>query len=332
MKWDHINRLVGFLIFIATIMVTPQAVISGRISLILGLIISFAGAIIATFISWRGILSALRKSSSRKMAIWSYALSSLIAVPAVFIMSSKYSSLYFLLVIPVDCLLLYLPIYLKYRENRPPNISNLEFSEKYTSQLKNALSGKAEYIPDVYISDSIRGRRLAYATTGNEFKIVVAKEAEGRLSDSEIETLLVMKFFEKKSNYGKKLVYSIAAYFLFLFDAIFLMMGASRAILTTVQQIYLLVVTFVAVVLIFLTPFVIKGLLMYFEKRQDRYLAENYGHTEDIISLVKKQNEILIPLRPLSEKQYNSYLKRLQKMTKKRIAYLEEFSARSKRI
>ena len=331
MKWDHINRLVGFLIFIATIMVTPQAVISGRISLILGLIISFAGAIIATFISWRGILSALPKSSSRKMAIWSYALSSLIAVPAVFIMSSKYSSLSFLLVIPVDCLLLYLPIYLKYRENRPPNISNLEFSEKYTSQLRNALSGKAEYIPDVYISDSIRGRRFAYATTGKEFKIVVAKEAEGRLSDPEIETLLVMKFFEKKSNYGKKLVYSIAAYFVFLFDAIFLMMEASRAILTTFQQIYLLGVTFAVVVLISLSPFVVKELLMYFEKRQDRYLAENYGHTEDIISVVKKQNEILIPLRPLSEKQYNSYLKRLQKMTKKRIVYLEKFPAGSKR-
>ena len=312
-------------------MVTPQAVISGRISLILGLIISFAGAIIATFISWRDILSALPKSSSRKMAIWSYALSSLIAVPAVFIMSSRYSSLYFLLVIPVDCLLLYLPIYLKYRENRPANISNLEFSEKYTSQLRNALSGKAEYIPDVYISDSIRGRRFAYATTGKEFKIVVAKEAEGRLSDPEIETLLVMKFFEKKSNYGKKLVYSIAAYFVFIFDAIFLMMEASRAILTTFQQIYLLGVTFAVVVLISLSPFVVKELLMYFEKRQDRYLAENYGHTEDIISVVKKQNEILIPLRPLSEKQYNSYLKRLQKMTKKRIVYLEKFPAGSKR-
>lgn len=326
MKWDKVNNLLGLVIFIATIGVIPQIVLSGRLSLPLGLIISFVAAIIGTFIFSRGLFSVLPKITSRKMITWNYALSSVIVVSAVFIMSSKYSLLSFLLLIPMDCLFLFLPIYLKYREERPPDIGNFEFSEKYTSQLRNAVSGKEEYVPDVYVSNNIRGNRLAYATTGTEFKIVVARGAEDKLSDSEMAALMAMALFRKKSNYGKKLIYVISGYFISIFDAFFLMAEVSRMRLTAVQQNYLVAALAAAVVLMAMSILVLQALVIYFQRREDRFVAENYGHTEDIISVVKKQNAMAIPLRPLSEKQYNSYSKRIEKITKKRISYLEKLS------
>ena len=99
-----------------------------------------------------------------------------------------------------------------------------------------------------------------------------------------------------------------------------------------VNFLILLILSFAGVVMIATIPFFILSLTSFLQSRADRNVIQHLASADSFMSTIEKKASLMVPLRPMTQKQQMRYARRISRMTEKRINRIRKFTAGSGKI
>ncbi len=198
--------------------------------------------------------------------------------------------------------------------------SHGELNQELTERL-SSLIGKQG--PEVYTSESDYRFGLASISGKDPWRILVNQSAMVQLTDAEMDTLLLEKYFSKESEGARKLLTGIYGYFTLvvyiLMISYVLSMNSSPGTLLNLAMLALL---FLAVVLVFLSPKIILQMVLKYNISTDILVIKKTEDYDSLKSLLDIEAKIP-PATMMTESRYYRYMDRRAKNNTLRLNRLE---------
>ena len=329
MKETTMRKILGLMVFITTIIainIIPQLILSGKLSMLAGLLVCLPVAIFLSAVIAFGARNTISvRTKSKIFAICTLLLYVFIA-SVIYIISSRNTSTELFLIIPVDLVIFAFPLYLYFRTMRPASLSGLESSEEYTRKLNALLNIQGINSHTVYISNRPIGRRYVDTSNGKDWKILLKKEAISELSPEETEAAILEAYFARSANVSLKIIFAAAGIIAALVDVL-LIMNILAKIVPASDQLAVLIVMAADVVAIPASLLSLSPMLARFQAGVDKKVVKCLASPVPLKSIVIKTSKLMVPLRPLTEKQRVRYFKRVDKMMARRLYYIGSFEA-----
>lgn len=314
---------VNFLVIIP-LLILPQLVYQGILSLAESFLIVESIIFILTFLLVRRIPSQGKKALKLKTGGLIFTMVSVIVLSLVYLTSVKTPPNWFLILIPVDVVILSVPVYLYYVNRKPPILSGVVISEEHTSVLREMFPESRELGHEVYLMNRRNIRNYATTTNGRNWKINLTSDAPAELSDGEIRMLLAETYINKKKGFVLKLV-ALGAALVALYIDLLIALPVLKDIYPSLSTM-LLGVVIATFVLLFSLPFYVYALFLRSTIKTDRTVAERFGNSEDLKRVIRKVAELRLPPSTLSEGQLRRYTRRREKHMARRIDAIERVS------
>ena len=319
--------MIFFILVFLSVFLVPQLVQSSLITVgeavVLAILISF----LISFV----LLRFGRDPAKSRPGIKIFLLAGLVIYavmgPIIYIMTSDNTIGRLILFIPIDMVIFITPIllFVKERKKEIP-LSQYEYSETYTKRLIDLVSPSEAEGHEVYISDKPLGRSFAQVSDGKNWKVFLKRESISQLDPNQIDAILLEVFFSRRKGMVLKLVTFISIYVAVLLDVLLLgfILGT---LLPSAYDIYILILMAAAVVLIVVSPLVFRMHLSSLQGRIDREVLKHLVHSEYFVSTIEKKAKLMVPLRPMTQKQQLRYYRRIDRITEKRIRRISEFAS-----
>ena len=196
-----------------------------------------------------------------------------------------------------------------------------ELNQELTKRL-SSLIGKQG--PEVYTSESDYKFGLASVSGKDPWRIIVNQSAMVQLTDAEMDTLLLEKYFSKESKRARKFITGVFGYFTMsvyiLMISYVISMNSAPGTLLGYAMLALL---FIAVALIFLSPMAMLRIIIRHNASIDAIVIEKTEDYDSLKSLLDMEAKIP-PITPMTESRYNKYMKRKAKNNLLRLKRLEQ--------
>ena len=266
---------------------------------------------------------SLRKNIKDKNMVLKYtfivSIFSYILLESIFLIINIHNLFSLILLIPIDLIIIAIPVYLNYRDKMPYNGNPGEYSEDLTNNLRNITGETIE----VYISDFSRANLYGATTRGNDWKLIIYRNAFEKFNNNELLSFMLQLYYNKKLNVNRNILRSIFLWLVLIIDMLFAFYILSMA-LPKKYGIYFLPFLILSFALVILTPLIINRIIINGNKIIDKKILEKTGDIESLKSMILK-NADREPLRPLPQYQYKKYKARMRKYAYMRIKNIEKY-------
>ena len=321
-----IVSLVSFILIYMPVFVIPQLVLYGIITVGEGVILALPVSMVISYVLLRfGRGPNIRQINPRIFVLVSLLLFTILG-SVVYLFSAHGTLNRLLLFIPIDTVILAVPALLLHRSGKSVTLNPNDFSNEYTERLHSLLDCTDKCNHDVYLSHKAIMRSFAETSNGKEWHVMLKDDAIQRLDSSQIDAVLLEAYYSRKGGVAKKLILAGTAYVIIAVDILLI----SSFLITLVSQvyfIYLLVLSFAGLMMILTVPFFILKLSSFLQSRADLNVIKHLPGADPFISAIEKKKSLMVPLRPMTQKQQIRYEKRMQHITEKRINRIRKFNA-----
>jgi hypothetical protein len=98
-------------------------------------------------------------------------------------------------------------------------------------------------------------------------------------------------------------------------------------LISSAYFIYPLIFSVIGFVMIVAIPFFILSLTQFLQSNADRDVIRHLSNADSFTSAIQKKSSLMIPLRPMTQKQQMRYARRISRMTEKRIEKIRKFAS-----
>ncbi len=321
-----IVSLVSFILIYMPVFVIPQLVLSGIITVGDGVILALPISIGISYVLLRfGRGPNVKQINPRIFVLASLLLFTFFG-SVVYIFSAQGTLNRLLLFIPIDVVILAVPAYMLHKFGKPVILNMNDFSREYTERLHSLLDCADECNHDVYFSHKAIMRSFAETSNGKEWHVMLKDDAIQRLDSSQIDAVLLEAYYSRKCGVARKLILAGTAYVIIAID-ILLISSFLITLVSPVYFIYLIVLSFAGLMMIVTVPFFILTLTSLLQSKADHNVIKHLSSAEPFISAIEKKKSLMVPLRPMTQKQQMRYEKRMQRITERRINKIRKFKA-----
>jgi hypothetical protein len=218
------------------------------------------------------------------------------------------------MLVPIDLVLLSLPLYVTFRGTK-----GIKEGDEYSSELSErlaTLTGNASH--KVYIRIGTTPS-MGGTTDGSDWSMIIFNSSLERLNDEEIDMLMLEKYYMKEGGGSKNIVYFSFGIFVFLADLILasFILGMN---LPPAYEAYIIPSQIVILIMILILPFIISRKFISTYRDVDRKILSINGNRMALISLIEKENDYDPPATAtMTRYQYNRYKERRRRNAEKRI-------------
>lgn len=317
---------VSFMLVYTAILLIPQLVQYNRISVGEGVVLAlpFAIAIAYVFLKF-GRIQGNQHIKARIFLLVSI-ISYIFLGSVVYILSAHGTVNRLLVFIPIDTVILAVPAYLLYRDSKPAILNPDDLSQEYTEKLHSLLGDSAADNHDVYISRSRIVRSYADTSKGKEWHVRLKEDAIQQLDPYQIDAVLLDAYYSRKNGVGKKIILAGTAYVIIAVDLL-LISSVLMTLISSAYSIYLLVSSAAGVVMIAAIPFFILSFSSFLQSMSDRDVIKHLSNADYFVSAIQKKSSLIIPLRPMTQKQQLRFSRRISRMTEKRINKIKKLTS-----
>ena len=192
---------------------------------------------------------------------------------------------------------------------------NQELTERLSS-----LIGKQG--PEVYTSESDYSFGFAKVSGKDPWRITVNQSAMVQLTDKEMDALLLEKYFSHESENGKFIAGIFGYFTLLVYMLIISYMVSMNSPPGSLLGLAMIILSLIAVVLIFLSPMVVLRMGLKRNVSIDIRVIEKTGDYDSLKALLDMEAKIP-PATMMTESMYNKYMKRKAKNKVFRLNRLE---------
>ncbi len=319
LKKNQIASITAYLLSILDLLLIPQAINIGIISIYEGIAITVIVSIAVSFImvySNKNISS--RKTRAKFFAIFASIIFTFLA-SIIMVMSVNKPLVRVAFLAPVTILIFLPMLYLYHKMSQPAPTIGLEYSPEYTERLAKLLGLDKKPDHDVWISSNPRMRAYADASLGRDWRLFVNGRNFSDLTSEQQDIAMLTSYFSRETNSSFRLV--VKASILVALYVDLLLSG------TIIQFFSALIIPSLAMVIVGFAgivsfPFQLSYLLGRSHEKVDRMVLSKVRNSDEIGSYLRKSSQLLAPMRPMSQRSYQRYMTRLNKMTEKRISKL----------
>ncbi|WMT50800.1 MAG: hypothetical protein RE471_07420 [Ferroplasma sp.] len=276
--------------------------------------------LVLTALSTGAVYSAIRKTIKDTHRTIKYTaivfIFALIMFESIMALITIHSIASIALLVPIDLVLLSLPLYITFRSSR-----GIRDGDEYSNELSErlaSLTGNSNH--KVYIRNAA-GPALGTATDGNDWSILIFSSAFSRLNDEEIEMLMLEKYYNKELGRSWNMLYAIFGAFVILTDLVLAtyILGMN---LPPADEAYIIPSQIVIFIAIFSLPFIIMRKSISSYRDIDRKILSVNGNRMALISLIEKENDY-DPPGTMTKYQYNRFKERQRQNAERRIRNIE---------
>ena len=318
----------SFLLVYLAIFLLPQLVQSGRITPGEGVVLALPFSIAVAYVMLRFGRSQAIQHIRLRIYLMASVLSFTFIGSAVYILSAHGTVNRLLLFIPVDAAILAVPAYLLYRIGKPAVLNPDDFSHEYTERLHSLLGDDDGGHQDVYISHKKIMRSYAETSNGKEWHVMLKEDAIQQLDPYQIDAVLLEAYYSRKNGVARKLILGGTAYAIIAVDLL-LISSVLVTLVSSAYFIYVLILSFAGLVMMVTIPFFILSVTSFLQSRADRDVLKHLSNADSFTSAIEKKASLMVPLRPMTQRQQMRYAKRISRMTEKRINRIRKFTAGS---
>ncbi|MCL4307425.1 MAG: hypothetical protein M1592_01075 [Candidatus Thermoplasmatota archaeon] len=320
-----------FITIYLAIFLIPQLVQSSRITLGEGVALALPFSIAVAFILLKfGQAQSLHHIRARIFLVASVFSYTFIG-SVVYILSAHGTVNRLLLLIPIDVVILAVPSYLLYRIGKPAILNPEDLSHEYTERLHRLLGTSDDEHHGVYISRKRIVRSYAETSNGKDWHVLLNQDAIQQLDPYQIDAVLLDAYYSHKNGVAKKLILGGAAYVIVSVDLL-LIPSILVTLISSAYFIYPLIFSVIGFVMIVAIPFFILSLTQFLQSNADRDVIRHLSNADSFTSAIQKKSSLMIPLRPMTQKQQMRYSKRVSRITEKRINKIRKFIAASGKV
>jgi hypothetical protein len=323
--------ILSFLLIYLAIFLIPQLVQYGRITPGEGVVLALPFSLAVAFV----MLKFGRSQTIQHIRLRIYLLASVLSFTfigsAVYILSAHGTVNRLLLFIPIDAVILAVPAYLLYRIGKPAVLNPDDLSHEYTERLHSLIGEDDGGHHDVYISHKKIMRSYAETSNGKEWHVMLKEDAIQQLDTYQIDAVLLEAYYSRKNGVARKLILGGTAYVIIAVD-ILLISSVLVTLIPSAYFIYIVILSFAGLVMIVTTPFFILSLTSFLQSRADRNVIQHLASADSFMSTIEKKASLMVPLRPMTQKQQMRYARRISRMTEKRINRIKKFTAGSGKL
>ena len=276
--------------------------------------------LVLTAIATAAVYFPMNKTLKDKQKVVKYTaivfLFALILFESVMALITIHSIISIALLIPIDLVLLSLPLYVTFRGTR-----GIREGDEYSSELSErlaTLTGNASH--KVYIRTGT-APSMAGTTDGSDWSMIIYNSTLERLNDEELEMLMLEKYYSKEVGHAKSIIYFAFGTFVFLADLILATYIIGMNLPPAYEE-YILPTQAVILVMIFALPFLIKRKSVSHYREIDKKILSVNGNRMALISLIEKENDF-DPPATMTQYQYYRYKDRQKKNAESRIKNIE---------
>ena len=276
--------------------------------------------IVLTAIATLSVYSALRKTVKDRHRIMKYTaivfLFAFILFESIMALITIHSIESIALLVPIDLVLLSLPLYVTFRRTGGIRDGD-EYSNELSERLAN-LTGDSSH--KVYIRKGI-APSMGGTTDGSDWNMIIFNSSLGRLNDEEIDMLMLEKYYMKEGGGSKNIVYFSFGIFVFLADLILatFIIGMN---LPPAYEAYIIPSQIIIFIVILSLPFIISRKFISTYREVDRKILSINGNRMALISLIEKEHDY-DPPATMTQYQYNRYKERQRRNAERRIKNIE---------
>jgi hypothetical protein len=266
------------------------------------------------------VYSGLRKTIKEKHRVTKYTaivfLFALILFESIIALITIHSIASIALLVPIDLVLLSLPLYVTFRRT-----SGIRDGDEYSNELSERLANlTGDRSHKVYIRRGI-SPSMGGTTDGSDWNMIIFNSGLERLNDEEMDMLMLEKYYMKEGGSAKNIVYFSFGAFVFLADLILATFIAEMN-LPPAYEAYIIPSQIVIFIIILILPFIISGKLTSSYREVDRKILSINGNRMALISLIEKEHDY-DPPATMTQYQYNRYRERQRKSAERRIKNIE---------
>ncbi len=322
---NSLVRIVTFVIIFLMVFVLPLLVESYRINIIDAVILAIPLSFLISFIFAHFGVGPKLRNSKNKIFLVASLLTYAVIGSMVYILSSKATVIRLILLVPIDVALFIIPLYIFYKSKSETPLDNFEYSQNYTDRLLRLIPSKEVKNHEVYLTDKPIKMSYVETSNGENWKILLKRESILQLNPEELDGVLLESFFARKRGNAMKLVRFIAAYIAVLMDV--LLFGSILiTIVSPSYDIYIVTMMGASVILIAALPFIVLEFSSFLQSKVDKQVLYNLSRSDSFVSTIRRKSELMIPLRPMTPKQFDRFTKRKERMIEKRIKRIAAFS------
>ncbi|WP_337860206.1 hypothetical protein [Ferroplasma sp.] len=240
-----------------------------------------------------------------------------IFLESVFIIIDIHTPVTLLLLIPLNLVVMSLPIYIKLRTGKDSKPSG-EYSQKLSERLKNLIGSNA---PEVWISPK-KAFTFGEVHSSDPIKIIIFESTMEELSDEELDTLMLELYYKKTMSGHGGIVYRIFLFYMLLIDG-FTVTYLFDMNVPGKYTPYFLLVQFIILLLAVMYPRIL--LKTKFAKNYyaiDHKIMEIYNNENALVSLIQKESKLDFP-GTFTARQYDRMNANRMKIADKRIKNIE---------
>ncbi len=316
----------SFITIYLAIFLIPQLVQSNRITLGEGVALALPISIAVAFILLKfGRTQSLHHIRARIFLIASVFTYTFIG-SVIYILSAHGTLNRLLLLIPIDVVILAFPSYLLYRIGKPAILSPEDLSHEYTERLFRLLGTSDDEHHGVYISRKRIVRSYSETSNGKDWHVLLNEDAIQQLDPYQIDAVLLDAYYSRKNGVAMKLILGGAAYVIVSVDLL-LIPSVLITLISSAYFIYPLIFSIIGFVMIVAIPFFILSLTQFLQSRADRDVIRNLQNADSFTSAIQMKSSLMIPLRPMTQKQQMRYAKRISRMSERRIQKIQKFAS-----
>ncbi len=276
--------------------------------------------LVLTGLATLAFYSSLRKTIKDKHKATKYTgivfLFALILFESVMALITIHSIESIALLVPIDLVLLSLPLYVTFRRT-----SGIRDGDEYNNELSERLANlTGDSSHKVYIRRGITPS-MGGTTDGSDWNIIIFNSSLERLNDEEIDMLMLEKYYMKEGGGSKNIVYFSFGIFVFLADLILatFIIGMN---LPPAYEAYIIPSQIIIFIVILSLPFIISRKFISTYREVDRKILSINGNRMALISLIEKEHDY-DPPATMTQYQYNRYKERQRRNAERRIKNIE---------
>ncbi len=219
--------------------------------------------------------------------------------------------------VPITVVIFLPALYLYYRMSQPASTAGMEYSQEYTSRLMTLLGPGNNPDHDVWISHNPRIRTYAGTSMGKDWKVFLNGNRLNELTPDQLDIAMLSAYFSRGQLFSIVLKGSVLV-------AIYvdLLLSGAIVVMFTAFTIPFLALSIAGFIGILTFPYQLSYILGKKQEREDLMVLSIVRNSEEMISYLKKSYQLILPLRPMSQKAYQRYQNRRNRMTEKRISRL----------
>lgn len=308
-------------LFLIPVIALPQLIRNGTLTLAEGFLIVELIILLLSYLLVRTLPGKGRAGLKVKAGAAVFTFVSAIVIPLMYLTTVKTPPNWFLILIPINVVILAVPAYLYYVNGKAPNLSGAVLNDNYTSMLHEMFPESRETGHEVYMSSRLNMRNFASTTNGKDWKITLTSDAPGELTEGEIRMLLAETYTSRKKNVALRLV-ALAAFLVAIYIDLLIAMPVLKGMYPPLSMEFLAVVI-ASFALLLSLPFYIFALFSRSTIKIDRSIARKFGNPADLKGLIRKTSEIRVPPSSLSSSQLDRYNRRKERTLSRRFEAIE---------